>query len=290
MYLIVFKIILILCVLLSVAFYTLFERKLLGYAQTRVGPNKVSLAGLLQPLGDAAKLVAKKEFYPQNSNKWVYFLAPILRLMLSLIGFSILVDSFTRKSIILGVILFIFVLSLGVFPVCLSGWARNREYATLGGVRSLAQTVRYEVALFLLVIAPFFASISMRFILNKDLSWGLAFPISIILYIVVLLAETNRAPFDLREGERELVRGFNIEYGAAGFTILFLAEYAQIIFMSVIGALIFRSNILIILLMITIALTIRAAYPRLRYDTLIEVIWTAVLPTATVIFLLYILI
>jgi len=121
MYLSIYKVIVILCVLLAVAFYTLFERKLLGYAQTRVGPNKVSVAGLIQPLGDAAKLVAKKGFSPQNSNKWVYFSAPIIRLILSLVGFSLLIDSITRKSIILGVILFIFILSLGVFPVCLSG-------------------------------------------------------------------------------------------------------------------------------------------------------------------------
>ena len=281
MYLVVFKIVLILCVLLSVAFYTLFERKLLGYAQTRVGPNKVSIAGLLQPLGDAAKLVAKKEFSPQNANKWVYFLAPILRLILSLIGFSILVDSFTRKSIILGVILFIFVLSLGVFPVCLSGWSRNREYATLGGVRSLAQTVSYEVALFLLVITPFFASIRLRFILNKDLSWGLAFPISMLLYIIVLLAETNRAPFDLSEGERELVSGFNIEYGGAGFTLFFLAEYAIIILISLWLRILFTGRYWWRVPAILILLIIRSAYPRIRYDSLIMFSWLICLPMIT---------
>jgi len=287
MYLIVFKLISILCILLGVAFYTLFERKLLGYAQTRVGPNKVSLAGLLQPLADAAKLVSKTQFAPRNSNKWIYYISPLISLILRLVGFSLFIDSLTAKTTLYGVIFFIFILSLGVFPTCLSGWARNREYATLGGVRSLAQTVSYEVALFLLVIAPFYASRSLRLSVNYNLSWALAFPASLLLYQVVLLAETNRAPFDLSEGERELVRGFNIEYGAGGFTILFLAEYAQIIFMSVVGRLIFKLRLPIILVLLTLSLAIRAAYPRLRYDILMCSMWTSILPLATVFFLLF---
>lgn len=164
--LVILKVILIVCVLLAVAFFTLFERKILGYAQTRLGPNKVPPLGVTQPLGDACKLLTKARLLPARAQLLYYIVAPLLALGVSLLGFFTLLDAITYKSLTLAVLFIIFILSLGVFPLSLAGWASNSEYRTLGRVRALAQTLRYEVLLFLTIITPFFCRLT--FSLHKN--------------------------------------------------------------------------------------------------------------------------
>lgn len=220
-----------LCIIAGVAFYTLAERKLLSYAQTRVGPNKVRVLGLLQPIADALKLLTKNFFAPLISNVLVFTLSPRLSLVLAIGAYLLISDIQLRGRCQPTIIWFLFILALGVFPATLAGWASNSPYARVGGYRRLRQTISYEVALFLLLLIPLraFETLNLK---------GVWFPISRFLLVfvafslVVILAETNRAPFDLSEGERELVSGFNIEYGGAGFTLFFLAEYARIIILS----------------------------------------------------------
>lgn len=226
------KIVSFLCIIARVAFYTLAERKFLSYAQLRVGPNKVRLAGVLQPLSDALKLLTKTLFFPILSNKSFFILAPSISLILALATYVIIIDYVFIENIQPTILWFLFILSIGVFPSTIAGWASNRAYARVGGYRSLSQTVSYEVALFLSVFIPLriYEALAIKSIFFPS---GIFLSIFLLIFIVVILAETNRAPFDLSEGERELVSGFNIEYGGAGFTLFFLAEYGIILILSI---------------------------------------------------------
>jgi len=276
----IFQIISFLCLIAGVAFYTWAERKLLRYAQIRVGPNKVSILGALQPIRDALKLLTKKLFFPQGSNRFVFVLAPSLSLFLALISWVILLDQIWVEFSQTTILWFLFILSIGVFPSTLAGWASNRAYARVGGYRRLAQTISYEVALFLRIFVPL--SVYERLILK---SWhfpnGLFLILIILGFLIVFLAETNRAPFDLSEGERELVSGFNIEYGGAGFTLFFLAEYGIMLIISIWVRVFFFSTRLFSFIFILLLLVVRAAYPRLRYDDLISFMWKIYLPLIT---------
>lgn len=276
----IFQIISFLCLIAGVAFYTWAERKLLRYAQIRVGPNKVSILGALQPIRDALKLLTKKLFFPQGSNRFVFVLAPSLSLILALISWVILLDQIWVEFSQTTMLWFLFILSIGVFPSTLAGWASNRAYARVGGYRSLAQTISYEVALFLRIFVPL--SVYERLILK---SWhfpnGLFLLLIILGFLIVFLAETNRAPFDLSEGERELVSGFNIEYGGAGFTLFFLAEYGIMLIISIWVSVFFFSTRQFSFIFILLLLVVRAAYPRLRYDDLISFMWKIYLPLIT---------
>jgi len=288
MLLFIFKLLSFLCVLVGVAFYTLVERKFIRYAQLRVGPNKVRIAGIFQPFSDALKLLSKDLFFPSSSNWRIFILRPSLSLILALAIYLIVLDfKFTglTQPLILWILL---ILSLGVFPSTLAGWSRNRSYARVGGYRRLRQTIRYEVALFLRLFIPLRSYERLRI-------EGIKYPIRLflgvllVLFLVVVLAETNRAPFDLSEGERELVSGFNIEYGGAGFTLFFLAEYAIILCLSLWIRILFFSNLFFGFIFIFLILIIRASYPRLRYDSLIRFIWRSYLPIITFICSLFLL-
>lgn len=215
----------------GVAFYTLAERKFLSYRQMRVGPNKVSVSGVLQPITDAIKLLSKTLFIPQRANATFFNLSPSLSLILALLIYFLVVDYFFGGKTLLTLTLFLFLISIGVFPSTLAGWASNRAYARVGGYRSLSQSVRYEVILFLSIFPPL--SLLRNLTLSSSRVYILRFLfINSLLFLIIILAETNRAPFDLSEGESELVSGFNIEYGGAGFTLFFLAEYAIILLIS----------------------------------------------------------
>lgn len=271
------------------AFVTLFERKILGYRQIRKGPNKVRIIGLMQPFNDAIKLFSKELVFPNLSNTLQYFISPILGLMIVLIRFFLFPFKEMRFSIRMSVLFMYMILRMNVYPVLFSGWASNRKYALLGRLRSVAQTVSYEVRLALILI--FFLTIRISLNLNMIISinhywykFFLFFPMMGI-WLISCIAETNRTPFDFAEGESELVSGFNIEYGRVGFALIFIAEYASIIFIRVVFSLMFfssRTNNLYFYLLITslviVWVWVRTTFPRYRYDKLINLAWKIYLP------------
>lgn len=278
--------------LLAIAFYTLLERKILGAVQLRKGPNKVSVIGLAQPIIDAIKLIAKEPLAPISRNLPAFFLAPVLTLTLILILWAIYPYPTPSRFFNLGILLFLCISSLNVYTTLAAGWASNSKYALLGAVRGVAQTISYEVgiALILLTTLSRLQTFDLNLITNST-----TIPTIIIIYptffiwFITCLAETNRTPFDLLEGESELVSGFNIEYRGGGFALLFIAEYIRIIFLSIVSSIIFLSfntlpTISILLIPIIIStlsilfIWARGFLPRLRYDQLITLMWKSILP------------
>nr|WFS86420.1 NADH dehydrogenase subunit 1 [Arcyptera microptera microptera] len=280
---------LIICVLISVAFLTLLERKVLGYIQIRKGPNKVGFIGIPQPFSDAIKLICKEQPIPIMSNYLLYYFSPILNLMISLIIWVIFPYLTYMCSFLYGFLFFMCCTSLGVYTVMIAGWSSNSNYSLLGSLRSVAQTISYEVslALILLSLIILINSFNMLDFMNYQLyCWFiiLSFPLALACF-ASCLAETNRTPFDFAEGESELVSGFNIEYGAGGFTLIFLAEYTSIVFMSMLLVLIFLGGdfysfiFYIKLVFMSFGfIWIRGTLPRFRYDKLMYLAWKSFLP------------
>lgn len=284
------SLLLVICVIVSVAFLTLLERKVLGYIQIRKGPNKIGYFGILQPFCDAIKLFTKEQILPFLSNRIVYYFSPIFSLFLSLFIWLCIPFLVKLYSFNLGVLFFFCCISFGVYMVILAGWSSNSVYALLGSLRSIAQTISYEVALVLILLSVLFIIGRFNLIyfdLYQKNIWFLIlfFPIGLI-WIISSLAETNRTPFDFAEGESELVSGFNVEYGAGGFALIFLAEYARILFISILFSLLFLgsqvSSFIFFLKLNFISflfIWVRGALPRYRYDKLINMAWKSYLPT-----------
>jgi len=289
------------CILLAVAFFTLLERKGLSYIQIRKGPNKVGIAGLPQPLADAAKLLTKEIAKPTSANFLPYFLAPVFRFILALLLWELYPSNVSINYFKWGLLFFLCVSRLNVYGTLLAGWASNSKYALLGRLRAIAQTISYEVSMALILLFPLIlvATFDFNVLIESQVASWLCFlllPVSFI-WFVTCIAETNRAPFDFAEGESELVSGFNIEYGAAGFALIFLAEYANILVIRLFTAIIFfGGNMLIIDLEIIIIIKVlffaflfiwvRGSYPRFRYDLLISLTWKGFLPAALSVLLL----
>nr|QFI35741.1 NADH dehydrogenase subunit 1 [Protographium marcellus] len=280
---------LILGLLIGVAFLTLLERKVLGYIQIRKGPNKLGFMGILQPFSDAIKLFTKEQIFPNYSNYLSYYFSPVVSFILSLMIWMLIPYYFNMISFNLGVLFFLCSTSLGVYTVMISGWSSNSNYALLGGLRAVAQTISYEVSLALILLSSIILIMDFNMLsFNKyqELIWFiyLMFPLSLC-WISSMLAETNRTPFDFAEGESELVSGFNIEYSSGGFALIFLAEYAMILFMSMLFTLIYMGGYKLSL-MFYLKLTmisflfiwVRGTLPRYRYDKLMYLCWKSYLP------------
>jgi NADH-quinone oxidoreductase subunit H len=299
-------------VLISVAYLTLAERKIMGAMQQRSGPNVVGFWGLLQPLADGLKLLLKETVIPTNANTFSFVFAPVLTLFLSLLGWSVIPFSSTGYfvNIDLGLLFLFAVSSLGVYGIILSGWASNSRYAFFGALRSAAQMVSYEVSIGLILISALLCVGSLNFIevvcFQKIVFFIVPLLPLFLMFLISILAETNRAPFDLPEAESELVSGYNVEYASMGFALFFLAEYSSMILMSAFTAIMFLggwvswiSNFIFDPLIFSIKVSfilffyiwVRASFPRYRIDQLMRLCWKIFLPLslAFVIFMLGIL-
>nr|YP_009538321.1 NADH dehydrogenase subunit 1 [Eudorcas thomsonii]AXZ71009.1 NADH dehydrogenase subunit 1 [Eudorcas thomsonii] len=287
---------LIIPILLAVAFLTLVERKVLGYMQFRKGPNVVGPYGLLQPIADAIKLFIKEPLRPATSSISMFILAPILALSLALTMWIPLPMPYPLINMNLGVLFMLAMSSLAVYSILWSGWASNSKYALIGALRAVAQTISYEVTLAIILLSVLLMNGSFTLstlIITQEQVWMIfpAWPLA-MMWFISTLAETNRAPFDLTEGESELVSGFNVEYAAGPFALFFMAEYANIIMMNIFTTTLFLGafhspympelytiNFTIKSLLLTITfLWIRASYPRFRYDQLMHLLWKSFLP------------
>nr|WMY24286.1 NADH dehydrogenase subunit 1 [Prorhinotermes molinoi] len=280
---------LVVFVLVGVAFLTLLERKVLGYIHVRSGPNSVGFVGILQPFSDAISLFSSEQYYPLMSNYLSYYFSPVFGLFLSLLVWLLIPYLSGLVSFELGLLFFLACTSLGVYTVMVAGWSSNSGYSLLGGLRALAQTISYEVSLAFILLS-FVVLISgydlLGFYFFQSYVWliFISFPLSFV-WFISCLAETNRTPFDFAEGESELVSGFNVEYGGGGFALIFLAEYASILFMSLLFCIIFLGSDLYSLFFY-VSLTflsflfvwVRGTLPRFRYDSLMYLAWSGFLP------------
>nr|YP_010118243.1 NADH dehydrogenase subunit 1 [Mustela lutreola]QJU48746.1 NADH dehydrogenase subunit 1 [Mustela lutreola]QQY85610.1 NADH dehydrogenase subunit 1 [Mustela lutreola]QQY85623.1 NADH dehydrogenase subunit 1 [Mustela lutreola]QQY85636.1 NADH dehydrogenase subunit 1 [Mustela lutreola]QQY85649.1 NADH dehydrogenase subunit 1 [Mustela lutreola] len=287
---------LIVPILLAVAFLTLVERKVLGYMQLRKGPNIVGPYGLLQPIADAVKLFTKEPLRPLTSSITMFVMAPILALTLALTMWIPLPMPYPLINMNLGILFMLAMSSLAVYSILWSGWASNSKYALIGALRAVAQTISYEVTLAIILLSVLLMNGSFTLstlIVTQEHLWLIfpAWPLA-MMWFISTLAETNRAPFDLTEGESELVSGFNVEYAAGPFALFFLAEYANIIMMNILTTILFFGAFhtpylpelysinftMKTLLLTTSFLWIRASYPRFRYDQLMHLLWKNFLP------------
>nr|UCC46708.1 NADH dehydrogenase subunit 1 [Erpornis zantholeuca] len=283
-------------ILIAVAFLTLVERKILSYMQGRKGPNVVGPFGLLQPLADGVKLFTKEPIRPSTSSPILFILTPMLALTLAISIWTPLPIPFSLADLNLGLLFLLAMSSLAVYSILWSGWASNSKYALIGALRAVAQTISYEVTLAIILLSIILLSGSYALntlaVAQEPLylifsCWPLA-----MMWYVSTLAETNRAPFDLTEGESELVSGFNVEYAAGPFALFFLAEYANIMLMNTLTTILFFNPSLFhlpqelfpvvlatkVLLLSAGFLWVRASYPRFRYDQLMHLLWKNFLP------------
>lgn len=297
----------VLPIILMVALFTLLERKILAGVQRRRGPNVVGLWGILQPFSDAFKLIFKETIIPGLSNIILFVVAPIFTFALSLLSWSVLPFSYgiVVSDINLGLMFIFSISSLGVYGIVISGWSSNSKYAFLGSLRSAAQFISYEVVMAVTIMSVIICvgSLNITSIIQMQSNFWFIFAFwpSFLMFFISSLAETNRIPYDLPEAESELVSGYNVEYAATTFVLFFLAEYSNILIMSVLITLFFFGgwNLFFyipfvsywfiisvkVLCIVILFILIRATLPRYRYDNLMNVGWKVLLPISLVYFL-----
>lgn len=291
--------------LLCVAYLTYAERRIIGIIQLRRGPNVTGIAGLLQPIADALKLMFKEVILPHKADKFIFLLAPVVTFVLSLIGWAVIPfsDSGAMANINVGVLYLFAVSSLNIYGIIMAGWASNSKYAFLGAVRSSAQMISYEISIGLILVCVLLTTGTLNLteivMAQEDMGWEiklLLFPMMIVFFISIL-AETNRLPFDLPEAEAELVAGYNVEYSSMPFALFFLGEYMNMILTSSMLVLLFWSGWLPLLdldilylippfvwfvikvsFVLFCFIWVRATFPRYRYDQLMMLGWKVFLP------------
>jgi NADH-quinone oxidoreductase subunit H len=292
----------------AVAYLTLAERKVIGFMQIRIGPNRVGYYGLLQPLADGLKLLFKEIIVPANSSKFLFILAPIMALAPSLAAWAVIPfgEGVVLADLNAGLLYLLAMTSLGVYGIIIAGWASNSKYAFLGAVRSAAQIVSYEIAMGFALVCVLMASQSMNIseiVRGQQGSFGLMnwyllplFPMFLV-YLIAGVAETNRAPFDMAEGESEIVAGFHVEYSGMAFALFFLAEYANMILIAFLTSIMFLGGWLSPLpflpdgfiwllgkvsFILLLFLWFRATFPRYRYDQIMRLGWKVFIPLTIV--------
>ena len=309
----IFTLCVVLPLVIGVAMYVYWERKIIGWMHVRMGPNKIGPFGLLQAFADVVKLLVKEVILPTNANKFLYYLAPMLALVPALAAWVVI--PFSQKMVLsnanAGLLYLLAMTSLGVYGIILAGWASNSRYALLGAMRSAAQVISYELAmgLCLVCVLVLAGSLNLTDIVNAQgghkgifdwFMWPLL-PVFIV-YFISGVAETNRAPFDVAEGESEIVAGFHVEYSGSAFALFFLAEYANMILVSFLASILFcggwlsplpesvpvlgHASILWLFIKVfvfaTLFLWFRATFPRYRYDQIMRLGWKVFIPIAIV--------
>jgi len=301
--------------LVGFMYLTLFERRVLARMQVRIGPNRAGPWGLLQPMADGLKLIFKEELIPAKADKLIFVLAPIITVVPALIVLAVLpfgpavsiggrlIHLGLADDLNVGALYILAVASIAVYGITLAGWSSNNKYALMGGLRSSAQMVSYELALGLSFLGPILLanSMSMRDIVEAQAGWWfvLVQPIGFVIFLIATVAEVNRAPFDMPEAEQELTAGYHVEYSGMKFALLFMAEYDKMIAVSAIGAALFLGGywgpfvqqvpwlgpiylLLKVLAILFLMIWVRATLPRFRYDRLMAFGWKVMLPLALV--------
>nr|QDP17864.1 NADH dehydrogenase subunit 1 [Parachtes riberai] len=283
----------LIALLISVAFYTLLERKILSYIQIRKGPNKVSIIGLLQPFSDAIKLFNKNLSLPTNSNIVMVMFIPACSFLLSLMMWPLM--PLAKNCIIdnyFNTLAFFIVSSLTVYTILTIGWCANSKYSQLGSTRSIAQMISYEINFFMIMIflLLIYHSYQMSTFHAFNLIWMLVGLNTIFsVWMIICLAEVNRSPFDFAEGESELVSGFNVEFSGGLFALIFLSEYMNMILLSFLSIILFSGkfisliNLMFLISTICTLLWVRGTFPRFRYDLLMKMNWKMFLPLTTMV-------
>jgi len=289
-------------VMISVAYLTYFERRVIGFMQSRIGPNRVGFFGLLQPIADALKLLFKEIILPEKSNNFLFFLAPLLSIAPALAAWAVIPFDFEMvlADINAGLLYVLAMTSIAVYGVIIAGWASNSKYAFLGSLRSAAQIVSYEIAMGFTLVGVLMCANSLNLGeivmaqqggISQWYCWPL-FPLFII-YFISAVAETNRAPFDVAEGESEIVAGFHVEYSGMAFALFFLAEYANMILVSILAVIMFLGGwmspfsfmpdgifwlLAKVVFVLFFFLWLRATFPRYRYDQIMRLGWKVFIP------------
>jgi len=295
----------------AMAYMTVIERKVVGHIQLRYGPNRVGPGGWLQPLADLVKLLLKEDIVPSQADRAIFQLAPMISLVVAFMAFAVIpfgpsdikigdvAIPFHVADLNIGILYIFAATSLGVYGIVLAGWSSNNKYSLLGGVRSSAQVISYELAMGMAVVGVVMltGSLSLGAIVHHQDFWPLGWnvfrqPLGFLLYVIAAIAEVNRAPFDLPEAEQELVAGYHIEYSSMRFAMFFMAEYINMITVSAIATTLFLGGwlgpvlpgiawfVLKVAIFMFLMIWLRATLPRLRYDRLMNFGWKVLLPLA----------